>query len=165
MRIFGGILLFAMVSAVSGAQSAHRPPLPTLSSAEKTHILDGQFSIERDVDRLPKELKVEFARLAGEKVFEMANPGKAYQSTDVIMHPRLPWRRLLFAGISDDKIFVLYEKGGFAHTYHLAVFHLDPKKKIALLWLGSGTRGAISLEQLRTMVSAGQFADDRPYYW
>lgn len=40
-----------------------------------------------------------------------------------------------------------------------------PKDKVTFLWMGIGTRGATSLKQLRMMVTAGDFADDRAYYW
>src|SRR5690348_8402933 len=91
-------LLFAI--GLTFPQSARTPPLRTLSATQKAHILDGQFSIERNVGQLPEAVKAQFARYAREKEFKMANPGETYQATDVIMQPGLPWRRLLFAGVS-----------------------------------------------------------------
>lgn len=157
-----GSLAISFNLIASAGQSGHEPPLP---ATQRAHVLDGQFSIEKDVNQLPSELKLEFARLSGDKIFKMANPGEEYQSTDVIDRPGLPWRRLLFAGASEDNIFVLYEKGGRAHSYHVAVFHFGAEKKAKLLWFGTGLSGAASLEQLRTMVATGKFNDDQPYYW
>jgi len=167
MKVGGGILLcfLGIGSVFYAGQSSYRPPFRTLSLSQRAHILDGQLTIQKDVNQLPASLKLQFARLAGEKDFKMANPGEEYQSTDVIMRPGLPRRRLLFAGISNDKIFILYEEGGYSHSYHVAVFHLDPKRNVTFLWMGTGTRGATSLKQLRMMVTAGDFADDRAYYW
>lgn len=167
MKLSRGILLcfLGIGSAFYAGQSSYRPPFRTLSLSQRAHILDGQFTIQKDVNRLPASLKLLFARLAGEKDFKMANPGEEYQSTDVIMRPGLPRRRLLSAGISNDKIFILYEEGGYGHSCHVAVFHLDPKRNVTFLWMGTGTRGATSLKQLRMMVTAGDFADDRAYYW
>jgi hypothetical protein len=141
------------------------PVFHTLSPAEKAHILDREFSIEKGVDRLPDSLKSAFARLAGEPDFKMANPGEKYQETDVISEQGLPFRRLLFAGISNDRYFIHYEQGGIGHSYHVAVFGVDPGGKVRFLWGGPGFRAAKDLEQLRTMISAGTFADDRAYYW
>jgi hypothetical protein len=149
-------------------QTSYTPPFRTLSANEKAHILDGQFSIEKNVNQLPDALKSEFARLAGESEFKMANPGQEYQSTDVVVRPGLPRRRLLFAGKSDSKIFVLYEEGGIGHSYHVAVFGCDPKGNVKFLWIGAGFYGAHAathLTQLRAMIAAGKFADDQPYYW
>jgi hypothetical protein len=95
----------------------------------------------------------------------MANPGEKYEATDVIGEPRLPSRRLLFAGLSRDKYFIHYERGGRGHSYDIVVFEVDPGKEVKLLWGGSGATGAKSLEQLRSMVASGAFADDRAYSW
>ena len=141
------------------------PLFHTLSSAQKAHILDGDFSVERNVDSLPYGLKSAFSSLAGEHDFKMANPGDKYQATDVVVEPALPFRRLVFAGISTDKCFIHYEAGGIGHSYHIAVFGVDSEGKAKFLWGGPGPRAAKDLEQLRTMVAGGAFADDRAYYW
>lgn len=167
MKVGGGILLcfLCIASVFCAGQSNYRAPFRTLSPSQRAHILDGQFTIPKNVNQLPESLKFQFARLAGEKNFKMANPGEEYQLTDEIVRPGLPRRRLLFAGISNDKVFIHYEAGGYSHSYHVAVFHVDPQKSVTFLWMGTGTRGATSLKQLRMMVSAGDFADDRAYYW
>lgn len=141
------------------------PVVHKLSADEKARILDGKFSIERNVARLPDALKSAFAILAKEPDFKMANPGEKYQETDVVTDPALPFRRLLFAGVSKEKYFIHYEKGGISHSYHVAVFAVNPDGKVNFLWGGPGTRAASDLAQLRMMVSAGIFADDRPYYF
>jgi hypothetical protein len=141
------------------------PPVSRkLSAAEKAHILDGDFSIEKNVNRLPDSLKSAFANLAKEVDFKMANPGEKFQVGDVLYEPGLPRRRLIFAGISKDRYFIHYEKGGRAHSYHLAVFDVNPQGKVHFLWGGPGSP-ANDLAQLRTMVTAGKFADDLPYYF
>ena len=140
-------------------------PVHTLPPVEKGHILDGEFSIEKNVSRLPEPLKTAFAHLAGDSDFKMANPGEKYQETDDVAEPGLPIRRLLFAGISKEKYFTHYEKGGLAHTYHVAVFAVNPEGKISFVWGGRGSHPAADLPQLRTMIFAGFFADDRAYTW
>jgi mono/diheme cytochrome c family protein len=140
------------------------PPHHRISVAEKAHILDGDFSIEINAGRLPANLKSAFAQLAGERYFNMANPGEKFQVTDVIDEPGLPWRRLFFAGISNDKYFIHYEKGGIAHSSHLAVFAVNSDGKVSFLWGGPGP-AAKDLAQLQTMLAAGKFADDLPYYF
>jgi len=141
------------------------PLFHTLSSAQKGHILDGDFTIERNVESLPNSLKSAFSGLAGEHDFKMANPGNKYQATDVVVEPGLPFRRLVFAGIATDKYLLHYEEGGIGHIYQIAVFGVDSEGKVKFLWGGPGPRAANDLEQLRTMVAGGAFADDRAYYW
>jgi hypothetical protein len=143
----------------------HWPIFHTFSPAQKAHVLDGEFLIVNTVDRLPNDLKSAFSHLAGMHDFAMANPGKKYQVTDVVVEEGLPFQRLLFAGISHDKYFVHYEAGGIGHSYHVAVFAIDSGRKVTFLWGGPGFRGAKDLKQLRTMVAAGVFKDDQAYYW
>jgi mono/diheme cytochrome c family protein len=144
----------------------NEPPVHhKISAAEKAHILDGEFTIEKNIDRLPENLKSAFVLIAKEQVFAMANPGEKFQVTDVISEPGLPRRRLIFAGISRDRYFIHYEKGGIAHSYHVAVFDVSPAGKVTFHWGGAGGPAANDLAQLRKMVSAGAFADDLPYYW
>ena len=59
--------------AKSDPQVVHK-----LSAAEKAHVLDGDFTIEKNVDRLPDGLKSAFAHLAKEADFKMANPGEEF---------------------------------------------------------------------------------------
>jgi mono/diheme cytochrome c family protein len=141
------------------------PVVHKLSAAEKAHILDGDFTVEKNVDRLPANLKSAFASLAKMPDFKMANPGEKYQETDVISELGLPSRRLIFAGISKDRYFIHYEKGGIFHSYHLAVFDVSPEGKVTFHWGGAGGPAANDLAQLRKMVSAGAFADELAYYW
>jgi hypothetical protein len=143
---------------------AYVPPFHTLSLNQKAHVLDGEFSIERKVDHLPKRLKTAFSALSGQRDFKMANPGEKYQDTDVIVEPGLPFRRLLFAGISKDKYFIHYEMGGYAHSVHIAVFGVDSENRVKFSW-GGPVPPAKDLMQLRSEVAAGAFADDRSYHW
>jgi mono/diheme cytochrome c family protein len=148
----------------SKAAASYSPPFHRIPRAEKAHILDGDFSIEKSVTRLPDSLKSAFARLAGARYFNMANPGEKFQVTDVVDEPGLAWRRLIFAGISKDRYFTHYEKGGIAHSSHIAIFSVDSERKVNFLWGGPGP-AANDLAQLRTMLAAGKFADDLPYYF
>jgi mono/diheme cytochrome c family protein len=140
-------------------------PVPhKLTAAEKAHILDGEFSIEKTVDHLPDNLKSAFAHLAKEHDFKMANPGEKYQETDVV-EPGLPDRRLIFAGVSKGRCFIHYEKGGWGHNFHIVVFDVDPAGKVSFLWGSQGFQSAKDLTQLRTLVSSRPFADDETDYW
>ena len=152
--------------APSEEQKKSDPPVAhKLSAAEKAHVLDGEFTIEKNVARLPDSLKSAFANLAKEDDFDMANPGEKYQEGDVISSgPRLPWRRLIFAGISKDRYFIHYEQGGMGRSFHLAIFEVGPDGKVSFLFGGSGIRAAKDLAHLRSAVLAKQFADGNDYW-
>jgi len=136
-----------------------------LSNAEKQHILDGQFSVLTSTEAMPPRLKEAFVMITGLRQFEMANPGQKYQVTDVISEPGLPSRRLLFAGVSGDKWFVHYERGGYGRSYAVVVFGVEPQGTVRFLWGGTGFYVARNLADLRRAIAAGRFSDDLPHYW
>ena len=158
----------ALVAYVLSLKRPANPPQTSspaphkLSTTEKAHILDGDFTIEKTVANLPDNLKSAFAHLAKESDFKMANPGEKYQETDVV-EPGLPDRRLIFAGISKDRYFIHYEKGGWAHTIYTAIFDVSPEGKVSFLLAGPGTRAA-DLTQLRALVLSKQFADNSDHW-
>jgi hypothetical protein len=154
-----------LVEGSEKPRESYWPIFHTFSAAQKAHVLDGDFLIVKNVDRLPDDLKSAFCRLAGMKNFEMADPGENYQVTDVVVEEGLPFKRLLFAGISSGKYFIHYETGGIGHSYHVAVFGIDSQRRVTFVWGGPGGSGANDLTQLRTMVAAGAYKDDQAYYW
>lgn len=134
-----------------------------LSTDERQHILDGQFRVVSVTDDIPARLKKAFCRIARQQSFAMANPGQNYQVGDVIFDASLPRRRLIFAGTSEDKRFVHYERGGRGVGYYVVVLQLDPHGDAHFLWGGAGGNRAKNLEQLRKMVAAGQFSNTENY--
>jgi len=161
-RISLVVLLICIPLTVMAQEHQHR-----LSAAEKEHILDGQFKVVSTTEGMPANIKHVFADITGESSFALANPGQKYQVTDVVVDQKLPFRRLVFAGVKDDNWLVHYERGGRGHSYYLLVFRVDPHGDAHFVWGGgSGPNGAKDLEQLRKMVSAGQFSDsDEKSYW
>jgi hypothetical protein len=128
-----------------------------LSQEQRTHILDGDFSITKNTADLPERSKSAFAVVTREAKFDMADPGHKFQVTDVIVEKGLPWRRLIFAGSSKDRWFIYYEHGGYAHSYHLAIFSTSNQE---FLWCGVGAPGIADLQQLRSELTKGEFKYD-----
>jgi hypothetical protein len=164
--IFASILVFSF-SAISQEPSppgCHRFHTE-LSPEQKAHILDGEFVVLTKVELLPEEVDSALAVVFQQERFEMANPGQKYQVSDFGRDG--PLRRLVFAGISSDKCFVHYERGGRGHGYYAVVFRIDAQKKAKFLWAGAGSSRypALDLQQLRTEISEGQFKDRELYSW
>jgi mono/diheme cytochrome c family protein len=162
----------ALVAYVLSLKRSANPPQNSapvphkLSATEKAHVLDGDFTIEKTVDHLPDSLKSAFAVLAKEHDFKMANPGEGYRETDTLSsETALPGRRLIFAGISKNGYFIYYEKGGWAHAFHLAIFDVNAEGKVDFLWGCAGGPAAHNLAHLRTIIAAGKFTDDLPHYF
>jgi hypothetical protein len=136
-----------------------------LTKPEKQHVLDGQFTVVASTQTMPASLKHAFAVITGQQQFALADPGQKYQVTDVVYEPGLPFRRLVFAGLSGDKWFIHYEHGGIGHGYAVVVLAVQPEGRVQFLWGGVGSHRAKDLDDLRKSIAGNQFCDDGGYYW
>ena len=98
----------------------------------------------------------------------IADPGEAYNATDVIKCGT-PCRRLVFGGISQDVLFICYEHGGIGKHYHLLVFANAPSGWV-LCFVGrfspfaGGKHGksvSLDLAFLRELMRSGAITDRR----
>lgn len=95
------------------------------------------FKIINSGQRLPPPI---FALCADDKG-KLADPGKKWEVTDVIADASLPHKRLIWAA-TDGSIYVVhYERGGYAHSYHILVAILQKgENKPSFVWRGVGGR-------------------------
>ena len=87
----------------------------------RAHIGAETFTPLAGVGALPDPVKAALAQLFGTKSLDLAEPGAPFQATDMVVDPRLPWRRLIAAGCAADHCLVHYERGGFVHVYQVVV--------------------------------------------
>jgi hypothetical protein len=119
---------------------------------DRQHILDGNVRIIGTVQELPSQLKSAFVALTREPKFEMADPGHDFQIGDFVVKD-LPMRRLIFAGISPERIFMHYETGGGrGHIYYFVLFSGGPPQT-KLMWGATLPRAAANFAELRAIVS------------
>jgi hypothetical protein len=109
------------VVAVGGQTSATVLPGPL-----RTHMQQDRFEIVTSVRGLPLGVRDALQALFGRDLLDIAEPGAAFRATDVVIDPKLPTRRLVHAACSIDHCVVYYERGGIAHTWHVAIFHWTP---------------------------------------
>jgi hypothetical protein len=128
-------------------------PSEKMSQSAKQQFLEGSFSTIKKVRNLPAPVLRAFTEKGGSRLV-MADAGKAFQATDVIYFD-LPYKRLIFAGVSSEKCFVHYEQGGRAHLYRLALFTLTSKDSMKPIWLGHCKGRAARLEDLRSWLADG----------
>jgi hypothetical protein len=136
---------------VAGGQS--EPP-SALSRALGSHIANERFDIVTSVRGLPLGVRDALQALFGSPTLDIANPGEKFQVTDVIVHPPLPTRRLVAAGCSTDHCLVYYERGGIAHSWQVALFHLTPAAT-RFEWGGIAPRGLAGVDEVRAAVLSG----------
>lgn len=127
----------------------------TLPGALRTHVKDDHFATVTSIRGLPLGVRDALQALFGSPTLDIAEPGAEYQATDVIVTPRLPSRRLILAGCSaDHHCLVYYERGGFAHTWFVALFQWTPAET-RFEWGGIAPGGLASIEDIRKAMLSG----------
>lgn len=128
---------------------------PSISASEPRiqHFLDGDFEVIARVEALPRPLLAAFTEQGGSRVL-IANPGKRFNATDVVDNT-IPNKRLIFAGVSDNKWFVHYEQGGRGHSYILAFFTLTSSETMTPLWRAYCDGPATNIQELRSKLTNG----------
>jgi hypothetical protein len=157
LAIAGVCLLSA---ATAGPQTA---PPAALSATLRAHVKAERFGIVTSVRGLPLGVRDALQTLFGSPTLDIAEPGMPFQVTDVIMDPKLPIRRLAAAGCSTDHCLVYYERGGVAHTWHVALFHWTPD---ATRLEGGGTapNSLVTIEDVRKAFLSGTIKGSNKYW-
>ncbi len=150
-----GIVVLALL-ALGEPNDDQRQAVPsTLPASARAHLKSATLAPIAHVDNLPAAVRSALTTLFGSERLEMAEPGAAFQSTDAIMTPDLPVRRLITAGCARDLCLVHYERGGVAHTYQVALLALSPER--ARFQWGGLTSGPIQgLAELKSLVVEGR---------
>jgi hypothetical protein len=65
--------------------------------------------------------------------FDIANPGRAFHSTDVVGWRSLPHRQLMYLGLSDHYLLIAYKHGGRGFNTPVIFFKFD-NEKIVSVW-------------------------------
>lgn len=125
------------------------------------------ITLLRNTADIPRACQLAFTTLSREKRFEMANPGERYQATDMIGEQGLPWRRLIFAAVRQNRCLIDYEKGGRGKTLYLVV--LDTSNHPAtLVWGGPAVIQPDNVALLREKLAADPPKDPQAlfqHYW
>ena len=145
--VIGAILLSAVLI---GAQTA-----PTaLPDTLRNHVKSERFDLVTSIRGFPLDVRSGLQTLFGGPDLDIADPGEKFQMNDVMVTPRLPMRRLLVGGCSTDHCLVHYERGGFTHTWHVAVFHWTPAAT-RFEWGGTSPGRLTTVDDIRKAILSG----------
>jgi hypothetical protein len=122
-----------------------------LSETLRTHVKDDRWLMVTSIRGLPLGVRDQLQSLFGSATLDIAEPGAEFQVTDVIGSSKLPTRRLVAAGCSIDRCLVYYERGGIAHTWHVALFHWTPAAT-RFEWGGTAPAGLATIDDVRKSV-------------
>ena len=153
-------LILVSVSTAQAKQDKPRDyfiPDSALSAPVRQHILQDRFVTVKTVQAIPKSV---LNLLLGKDPLDgMADFGKPFQMTDVISGPEhLPFRRLIFAAVSEEYCLVYNEYGGIGYGTEVSVYRLATGNA-ALVWKASlmGEKNFLSLPQLQSKIREGKF--------
>jgi hypothetical protein len=130
-------------------------PSITGSESRIQHFLEGDYELIAKVESLPRPVLAAFTERGGSRPL-IANPGKKFEATDYILDASVPRKRLIFAGISDNRCFVHYERGGRSRQYILAFFVVRSAESLEPLWRGSCDGPAANIGDLRSKFMDGR---------
>ena len=125
-----------------------------LSGPLRDHVKAERWGIVTSIRGLPLGVRDELQTLFGTQTLDIAEPGAAFQRTDVIATPKLPIRRLVAAGCTTEYCLVYYERGGVAHTWHVALFHWTPEAT-RFEWGGTAPGGLATIDDVRNAILSG----------
>jgi hypothetical protein len=120
----------------------------------RAHLTDERLEIVTSIRGLPLGVRDGLQTLFGSQTLDIAEPGTEFQVTDVVVNAKLPRRRLVAAGCSADHCLVYYERGGLAHTWHVALFHWTPAAT-RFEWGGVAPGRLRTIDDLRKAVLSG----------
>jgi len=144
-------LLSAVVIANQSAPAA-------LSETVRARVKNDRFDVVTSIRGLPLGVRGALQTLFGSQSFDIAldiaPPGAKFQETDLVAGPRLPVRRLIAAGCSREYCLVYYERGGRAHTWHVALFH-HTLAAARFEWGGTAPRALATIADVRNAVLSG----------
>jgi len=155
----GVLRYWAQASQALGEAPRIEFPPAGISQVEKQQFLDGDFTIVRDVKALPLPVVNVFTEQGGSRLL-MADPGKRFEVGDLIVDSSVPRKRLIFAGVVNDRCFVHYEQGGRGLSYVITFFSVGATDDIKPVWRGYCKSPATNISDLRSHIVSGICRDD-----
>ena len=131
---------------VSNPANAHGSNLDT-SLPEPKRTLMSDLTVVTLTTQLPDSCKAAFVRLTGLPKFEMAEPNRRFEATDVVSG-HLPRRRLVVGAYNQDRCLIAYEKGGIALSRQIVFFAVSPGQSSEFIG-GTEMNQTASFEEIR----------------
>ena len=143
------ISLWPVVTAGTQAPAANPLPGPL-----RSHLNDDRFEVVTSVRGLPLGVREGLQTLFRSAVLDIAEPDAKFRATDIVLEPNLPTRRLVLAACSIEHCVVYYERGGIAHSWHVALFHWTPSAT-RFEWGGIAPGGLKTIDDVRKAAVGG----------
>ena len=137
--------------AVAATQTAAPTSLPPTL---RDHVQNERFQVVTSLRGFPLGVREALQTLFGSGSLDIAEPGAEFQATDVPGNSKLPVRRLVAGGCSQDHCLIYYERGGGNRTWLVALFHWTPGAT-QFEWGGNARGSLATIEDVRRDVLNG----------
>ena len=144
-----GVILWSAMVACSQAAA----PVP-LSGELRDIVKNKRFDVVTSIRGMPIGVRDGLQTLFGNQGIDIAEPAAEFQVFYLIGKPVLPSRRLVVAGCTNIYCLVYYERGGVAHTWHVALFHWTPAAT-RFEWGGTAPGGLKTVDDVRNAILSG----------
>ena len=139
----------------SAVVACSQAAVPTaLTGPLRDVVKNERFQIVTGVRGLPIGVRDGLQNLFGSETLDIAEPSTEFQVDDIIVNPNLRNRRLVAAGCTIEYCLVYYERGGTAHTWHVALFHWTPAAT-RFEWGGTAPGGLVTVDDVRNAILSG----------
>ena len=113
-----------------------------LIGADEYHLSQDQRNVLTDVPHFQEayrstNIPPEVLTLCDAGTTGLAEPGQKWNASDTI-DPNLPRKRLIWIATKDEFYVIHYEKGGIAHTSHIAFIRFKPGEGANVIWRAHG---------------------------
>jgi hypothetical protein len=156
-------LLCALGLSFTSIAAGGQTSAPVLPETVRAHVKDARLQAVTSLRGLPLGVRDALSTMFGGPYLDIAEPGAPYRTTDVVFELKLPVRRLVTAACSTDHCVVYYERGGIAHTWHVAIFHWTPAET-RFEWGGSAPGGLQGIDAIRNAILSGAIKGSSKYW-
>ena len=145
-------LLYVFLWSTGVACSQAAPPAG-LPETLRDVVKNGRFQLVTSIRGMPIGVRDGLQTLFGSETLDIAESSEAFQADDIV-HPALKSRRLVAAWCTIEYCLVHYERGGAAHTWHVAMFHWTPAAT-RFEWGGTAPGRLETIDDVREAILSG----------
>lgn len=164
MRKLSALFALAALALLSPAAVQARNPVaapPSLTAADKAHVLGDTFTVVRSVTQMPATVQKALGLPAADPLSGMTDPGKPFEVGDAVSG-KLPFRRLVFTAVNARYCLVYYEQGGIGCSLKCSLYRRQGRKAVnvwngVLLLQVMIHNAPTTLAQLRTVIRQGRY--------
>jgi hypothetical protein len=149
--LFGAVLVMACVQLAPAGQSGGTSDL---SDTLRDHIKAERFQAVTSVRGFPLGVRDGLQTLFGNDKLDIVDVDAKFHGTDPNADPKLPLRRLVASGCSDDHCLVYYERAD-TRTWLVALFSWTPDET-RFEWGGNARAGLTTVDEVRAAVVSGE---------